>query len=56
MPIREKKDSSGHYYQWGNHGGKYYFDPKDNKDKQKALKKAQRQARAIYAHGYRDNP
>jgi len=49
MPIKKAKDSKGKYYQWGNHGKKYYT--KQYGDA-RARKKAERQARAIYSSGY----
>jgi hypothetical protein len=45
MPVHKGKDSKGPYYQWGKHGKKYR-----GRD---AAKKAARQGRAAYAHGYR---
>lgn len=51
MPIHERKDKSGKYYQWGERGKKYYF--KKEGGKGKAYDKALKQAKAIYASGYR---
>jgi hypothetical protein len=53
MPIKEGKDAKGCYYMWGNHGKKYYYDPYSMSSKISAKSKAQRQASAAYANGYR---
>jgi hypothetical protein len=45
MPVHKRKDSKGTYYRWGKHGKKYR-----GKD---AQKKAAKQGRAAYAHGYK---
>jgi hypothetical protein len=50
MPINLRRDYLGNYFQWGNHGAKYYFH--DSKTESKAYDKALRQARAAYSHGY----
>jgi hypothetical protein len=47
MPVRLKYDSKGPYYQYGNHGKKYYYKPYDKRSKQIALILAKRQASAI---------
>jgi hypothetical protein len=52
MPIHNRTDSQGHYYQWGDHGHKYYYH--DSHSKQKAYQQALTQARAIYYHGYKE--
>lgn len=46
MPVHKGRDSKGTYYQWGQHGKKYRG--------RAAKARAQRQARAIYASGYRE--
>jgi len=51
MPIQLKEDKKGFYYQWGNHGAKYYFN--SLKIEEIAYNKALRQQRAIYSHGYK---
>ena len=54
MPVHEGIDiEGGYYYQWGQHGKKYYFDPNDPQDEKDAQEKAARQGRAAHAHGYR---
>lgn len=59
MPVQQGKDSNGSYFQWGEHGKKYYYDPKSDRSKEIARKKAAKQgraikasqARAMFAHG-----
>lgn len=53
MPIKQGKDSTGDYYQWGNGGKKYYFDANSKESRKKARNRALRQARAIFASGYK---
>ena len=48
MPIHR----GSNFYQWGNQT-KYYYTPGNKKSRESALKKAQKQARAIYSSGYR---
>jgi hypothetical protein len=54
MPVTMKTDPNGHYFQWGEHGTKYYFDENDDEAKRNAEDKARRQGRAAYARGYRE--
>lgn len=53
MPVKRKDDSKGPYYQWGQHGKKYRFKPNNKISRKIAKDKAQRQADAAYANGYR---
>ena len=53
MPVHRSQDSKGPYYQWGNHGSKYYYKSGNQASRERAKKKAHLQARAIYASGYR---
>jgi len=53
MPVRTGKDINGHYYRWGKHGKKYYFDIKDKKSRQRARQKAIKQGQAAHASGYK---
>jgi len=46
--------AEGYYYQWGEHGKKYFFDPKDPQSETEAKSSATRQGRAAHAHGYRE--
>jgi len=52
MPIHRGKDSKGLYYQWGSRT-KYYYTCNNKKSRDKAYEKSARQARAIYASGYK---
>jgi hypothetical protein len=51
MPTHEGKDKKGKFVQWGKSGKKYYY--KDEQSKKEAIKKADSQASAIYASGYK---
>ena len=53
MPVHRSRDSKGPYYQWGNHGKKYYYTANSVKSRENAKKKAGRQGAAAHAHGYR---
>lgn len=53
MPIHSGKDSEGSFYQWGETGKKYYFNPEDKESKSRAKNKAEAQQTAIYAGGYK---
>ena len=50
MPIYKRKDSKGYYYQWGNRGAHYYFDPMSKRSSMIAYHKALEQAKAAYAN------
>jgi len=54
MPIHIKSNNLGKYFQWGNHGAKYYFDPKNKKSIMFSYNKAVKQAQAAYSHGYKE--
>lgn len=54
MPIHLSRDSNGSYYQWGNHGKKYYFNSHCKICKSNARNKAIRQMIAIYSSGYQE--
>ena len=49
MPIHKRVDSTGHYYQYGESGKKYYFTVGDAASEVEALEKAKRQSAAIHA-------
>ena len=49
MPIYERQDNFGRYYQYGNHGAKYYF-ISSQASQQLAYRKAVRQAQAIHSN------
>jgi len=50
MPINLRQDTNGTYYQWGDHGKKYYFKPHDDFTKQLAFNEALQQGRAMFAN------
>ena len=62
MPIHNDVDEKGHYYQWGQHGHKYYYKCPKNPGKQctcktsmsrdRAKRLAIRQMQAAYVNGY----
>ena len=49
MPIRQGRDAKGTFYQFGNHGKKYYYVPGNKMSKDTAKLKARRQAIAVYS-------
>ena len=53
MPVHQRKDKSGPYFQWGDHGKKYYYDPKSDRSKENARQRAAKQGRAIKASQFR---
>lgn len=53
MPTQRGKDSKGCFYKWGKSGKKYYYKVGSATSRENAKKKANKQARAIYASGYR---
>ena len=53
MPVRRGTDSKGCFYKWGNYGAKYYYKSGSAVSRENAKKKANKQARAIYASGYK---
>ena len=53
MPVHRGKDSKGPYYQWGKSGKKYYYKSGNSTSRERALRKANTQARAIYSSGWR---
>lgn len=53
MPVHRSKDSKGPYYQWGESGKKYHYEAGDEKSRESAKKKAEKQGRAARAAGYR---
>lgn len=53
MPIYRDRDSFGPYYQWGNHGKKYYYISGNVRSRTIAYNKSLKQAQAVYASGYR---
>lgn len=53
MPIKRGVSSQGPYYQWGNHGKKYYYKSGSKISRERAKAKAELQMRAARANGYR---
>jgi hypothetical protein len=53
MPVHRGKDATGCYYQWGDHGKKYYYECNNKESREEAKQKAALQGRAAYSHGYR---
>ena len=49
MPVHRGIDSQGPYYQYGNHGKKYYYIPGNTYSREEAMKKAKIQGMAIHA-------
>ena len=49
MPIHEGYENGSMYYQWGEHGKKYFYDRGNEEAKQTAYSLALRQQKAIYA-------
>lgn len=54
MPTHIGHDSKGKYYQWGQHGKRYYFNTMRGQIRAYAL--AKKQGAAAHAHGYQDRP
>ncbi|HEY5891242.1 MAG TPA: hypothetical protein VIW94_11175 [Acidimicrobiia bacterium] len=52
MPVRRKEDKEGPYYQWGDSGKKYRYQPGDKKSRATAKAKATKQGQAAHAAGY----
>ena len=53
MPVKRGKDGKGPYYQWGDSGKKYHYEPGIEDSREKAKDKATKQGRAARASGYR---
>lgn len=53
MPIHKSVDSEGHYYQYGDHGKKYYYISGNKTSETKAKNKAIAQTKAIHASGWK---
>lgn len=52
MPVRRGRDSKGPYYQWGEHGKRYRYEPGDRDGREKAKRAAAKQGQAAHARGY----
>lgn len=53
MPIIEGKNKNGPYIKYGESGYPYPYKAGDKESKDKAKQKALKQARAMYADGYK---
>lgn len=53
MPIHRGREGNKSYYQWGNHGAKYYYTPGNSRSRDLAYQKAEAQSRAARARGWR---
>ena len=53
MPVYERRDRQGPYFQWGDHGKQYRYTEGDEKSKAQAKQQAAKQGRAAYARGYK---
>jgi hypothetical protein len=49
MPVRRGKDKDGAYYQWGESGKKYRYETRNERSRQAAKKKAEKQGQAVKA-------
>lgn len=47
MPVNQRVDKYGYYFQYGEHGFKYYYCPMNRASKEQALLASKRQGRAI---------
>ena len=47
MPVHRGRDSRGPYYQWGEHGTKYYYEAGSGASRQRAKKHAIAQGAAV---------
>jgi hypothetical protein len=52
MPVAQRHDTQGSYYQWGNHGHKYYFNPNSDQSRSTAKTHATKQGMAAHANGW----
>jgi hypothetical protein len=52
MPVKRGKDNKGPYYQWGDSGKKYHYESGNQKSRERAKDKAQKQGQAAHAAGY----
>ena len=52
MPVHRGADSKGPYYQWGESGKKYHYQAGNERSRDAAKAKAEKQGRAARARGY----
>jgi len=55
MPIHDCQEDGKPGYQWGKSGKCYTYTKGNEEEKKTAKAKAEKQAKAIYASGYREN-
>lgn len=55
MPTHRGVDSKGPYFQWGNHGKKYYYVPNNKRSRELARSKAHKQGIAVRMTGWREH-
>lgn len=55
MPVHRSKDKKGCFYQWGNHGKKYYYIINNKRSMNIAKNKATRQGIAVHASGWMEH-
>lgn len=53
MPNIYGKNKKGYYVKWGRSGKHYYYNPRKPSSRKRAVARANKQASAAYAHGYR---
>ena len=53
MPVNRRRDKRGGFFQWGDHGKKYYYTIGDKTSREEAKRKATLQGRAAFTNGYR---
>lgn len=53
MPVHRGVESGKPYYQWGNHGKKYFYTANSIRSRNAAKAKAELQGRAARANGWR---
>lgn len=53
MPVHRGRDSNGPYYQWGDHGKRYYYTANHVRSRENARKLAVKQNQAAHASGWR---
>lgn len=54
MPVRRGNDGHGPFYQWGNSGKRYYYVSNNPASRERARRRAEAQAAAIYSSGWRE--
>lgn len=53
MPIKQYEKDGKYYFQWGNHGKQYFFNPNSKRSQTIALNKCKQQMKAIFSNGYK---